>query len=886
MSVKMQGMSCGEGVMARPKSVSPPPMARWAGNQMARKSGRGASFVKRIHRISEKKVVILSAKKSYNIMKKATLPLALLALALPLQAQVRVDYEKLSAANGVFTSRFVLHNQSGSSMDGDWNIYFSQLPIYPQRVSSDQVTIEPVLANYFRLSPTDGWTPLASGDSIVFNATFAGDMSRESYAPEGMFIVGKDGKPRAVDFHAKPFATSELTRGVEKNYNQNSRLQASAKLSPTDVFPSVKHATLGKGTCDLSRGIAITADGQLQNEARLLSEALGQRLGIKEKKGGVDIRLRVDNALPSDNEEYYELNVRSKRITITGKSAHAVWNGTRTLLALLRNPLNGGGKMHQMDIKDYPDFAYRGQMIDIARNFMPYEDLLKLVDRLADYKLSVLHLHFCDDEGWRLEIPGLPELTEVGARRGYTTNEMECLHPGYDGSFDPEGHTTGNGYLTRGQFISLLRYAKERHVSVIPEVECPGHARAAIRSMEARYQKYKDTDMAKALQYRLADPNDTSKYSSAQGYHDNVMDPGVESSFTFMCKVIDEVVLMYQEAGAPLPFLHLGGDEVADQVWTGSPSALRLEETKGLKGKEAISSWFYERIIHYMAERQIKFGGWQEIVTRHRPLDNDFMKRQAGGLNLWAAVPEWSTGEIFHEMANAGWPTIMSDVTNCYLDLAYSRHPEERGLQWGGTVDEAVTFALMPFDVYRSMHDSINGNPAPWSVSHTGLLQLKPEAKKNVIGVQGQLWSECIRGSQWVDYQIFPKIIGLMERAWNAVPTWQSLQGEAAEAEYYEQLSTYYKKIAEVEMPTWGAENVNFRLPNPGLKMVEGKVCANSPVGGTIRYTTDGSTPTATSPVYTAPIAVKGGCVKARLFKDGKESVTSALIVGGGKAVK
>lgn len=190
-------------------------------------------------------------------MKKTTLPLALLALAMPLQAQVRMDYEKLSQENGKFTSRFVLHNQTGEPLDADWNIYFSQLPMYPQQVSTPQLAFHTVLANYFRLSPTEAWKPLASGDSLVFSATFGGDLCRESYVPEGMFIVGKNGKPVPVEFHAKPFADQELTRDVEKNYRNNARLTASPTLSPADVLPSVKQSVTADGLCDLGGGFCL-----------------------------------------------------------------------------------------------------------------------------------------------------------------------------------------------------------------------------------------------------------------------------------------------------------------------------------------------------------------------------------------------------------------------------------------------------------------------------------------------------------------------------------------------------------------------------------------------------------------------------------------------------
>ena len=192
------------------------------------------------------------------------------------------------------------------------------------------------------------------------------------------------------------------------------------------------------------------------------------------------------------NGEYYRIDTGNGLINISASTSHGIFNGTQTLLSLLKGQ-EKPFRLEALSIRDYPDLPYRGQMLDIARNFTTIEHLKKLVDVISSYKLNVLHFHFSDDEGWRLEIPGLEELTSVGARRGHTTDELECLYPGYDGNYDPSAATSGNGYYTREEFIDLLRYAAQRHVRVIPEIESPGHARAAIVSMKARYHKYVNT---------------------------------------------------------------------------------------------------------------------------------------------------------------------------------------------------------------------------------------------------------------------------------------------------------------------------------------------------------------------------------------------------------
>lgn len=233
-------------------------------------------------------------------------------------------------------------------------------------------------------------------------------------------------------------------------------------------------------------------------------------------------------------------------------------------------------RLQAVSVHDYPDLLYRGQMLDIVRSFTTTENLKKLIDITASYKLNTFHFHFSDDEGWRLEIPGLEELTSVGARRGHTTDETEYLYPAYENGYDPNAPTSGNGFYSRAEFIDLLRYAAERHVQVIPEIESPGHARAAITAMKARYEKYIGLNPEKATEYMLHDPQDSSRYISAQWYTDNVMNVAMPSTYRFIEKVVREIKEMYREAGVPLTTIHVGGDEVAEGAWSGSPLCMQL----------------------------------------------------------------------------------------------------------------------------------------------------------------------------------------------------------------------------------------------------------------------------------------------------------------------
>ena len=470
----------------------------------------------------------------------------------------------------------------------------------------------------------------------------------------------------------------------------------------------------------------------------------------------------------------------------------------------------------------------------------------------------------------------MEELTTVGSRRGHTTDEQEWQYPAYNGGYDPFSATTGNGYYTRAEFIDFLQYAAERHIQVIPEIESPGHARAAIVSMKARYNKYIDTDPEKAKEYLLSDLQDTSRYISAQAYTDNVMNVALPSTYRFMEKVIQEIVAMYKEAEVPLTTIHLGGDEVARGAWMGSPLCQALMEEHGMAKAHDLAEYFITRVVDCLQQYNLSFNGWQEVALEHKPETHAYLSRHAAGINSWKTVPEWKEDEIPYQIANNGYPVILCNVNNFYLDLAYDAHPDEPGHFWGGYVDESKAFSMLPYDVYRSSRTDMAGNPVDVSAAGKGKTTLTASGRENIKGVQAQLFAETIRGFQWVEYYMFPKVMGLVERGWNAHPDWEALSGVAEQQAFDRDLALFYEKISVKEMPYWSRIGVNFRLPHPGLSVKDGLLYANTPIaGGQIRYTTDGTEPTVESVLWEAPVACGAAMVKAKLFFKDKQSVTS-----------
>ena len=786
-------------------------------------------------------------------------------------------------APGYYENSFVLKNISDAPLPKDWTIYYSQLPRNVKQAGNPAVKVESVNGNFFKMYPTESFTSLAPGDSMRITFLCSYKLDRNSHAPEGTYWVaatdGKEGKPFPVTLNALGLPSPESLPGYPdavKIYESNLRLAHAPALKQSDILPSVKKVTPAEGGVVLDGKVALVYPDEYAGEAKLLKEKLSALYGL-EIVGQAPVTIALEtlaDKAKAVNDEYYDMVIGIK---ISAATPHGVFNGTQTLLAMLKDK-KAPYRLDAMSVEDYPDLLYRGQMIDIARNFTTADNLKKLVDIFASYKMNVLHFHFADDEAWRLEIPGLEELTAVGSRRGHTTDESRCLYPCYDGGYDPDASTVGNGHYSREDFIGLLRYAAERHIRVIPEIESPGHARAAIVSMKARYNRYKDTDMEKAAEYLLSEPEDTSRYASVQYYTDNVINVAMPSAYRFMEKVIQELAAMYEEAGVPLTTVHLGGDEVARGVWLGSPKCRALMKEEGMTKPHDLAEYFITQMAGIMQRNGLKFSGWQEVALGHTEEAHRQLRTQAAGVYCWNTVPGYD--EVVYQIANNGYPVILCNVGNFYMDMAYNGHPDERGLDWGGYVDEAISFSMLPFSIYRSLRTDGAGDSVDLDKAEKGKTVLTAEGRKNILGVQGQLFAETIRSFSGVEYLLFPKIMGLAERGWNAYPAWEKLRGAQEQQAFDKALALYYEKISDMEMPYWAKNGINFRLPHPGLLVKDGTLYANTAIrGAEIRYTMDGSEPTVNSALWEMPVKCDASVVKAGTFYQGKASLPITLKV-------
>ncbi len=527
------------------------------------------------------------------------------------------------------------------------------------------------------------------------------------------------------------------------------------------------------------------------------------------------------------------------RVDITGDTAVVYTNSKHP--AAIKNMLerrldesaDASGMVPSATLEDWADLSYRGFMFDVVRNFNDKEGAKKIINLMARYGLNVLHFHIGDDEGWRVEMPSLPELTAVGSRRGYTvSDDVPFLKQIYSGDGNPDAtDTPANGFYTVDDFVELLQYADGLGVTIIPEFDTPGHSRAAIRAMEHRYKTTGDASL------RLIHDGDTSKYTTAQDFHDNLMNPALEGPYKFWGIVMDDLMAIYKKAGVEMAPVHIGGDEVPAHAWDGSDIANKFMADNGLTDQRELHAYFVERVAKLAAERGLKIAGWQEIALDHADSYNATVQPVVMAVNSWT-----NAGTQGAKMAEKGYPVILSNVDYLYFDQTATTHPEEPGLTWGGLVDE-----------FRPLHATVDV-----------LCPGDAATQANVVGISGHLFAETVRSMGMVERYILPKLLGLAERAHNITPT-------LGDAEYFGALTA--------EMQRWADEGTQFYLRQPGIRINNGKVEMNEAYGyGEIRYTLDGTEPTRESALYEGAFdAGDAADVRARLFVGPAHSVTSIL---------
>ena len=662
-----------------------------------------------------------------------------------------------------------------SGMGEDWTLWFSMNPEGITEADGSEACIEEYIGPSHRISPKEG---VSAKDTLVVRYN-ASALKRHSWAPEGFILQTRnDVKPLEASYRFLPDE-----RGHEEPWPVH-------EVSPLDIVPSLKDVSKPGGEMALASDLVINAVPEFESVSSFLSREYTSLQGLPDGQTFVYFSKCPDSHVHG----WYSIALKDD-ITITAADEDGAFYAAQSLLSIAS--ASNSGVVPKATVKDWPDLQYRGMMLDVARNFTTKDNVLRLIDALARYKVNVFHLHLCDDEGWRLAVDGIDELTSVGA---FHSLDGSALQPSYNGNADRnDEQSSSNGFYTKEEFIEILKYAAERHVRVIPELDVPGHSRAAIRAMAAYEMRTGDSSM------RLSDPADESEYYSAQAYKDNVLCVAYESVYTFIERITDYISGLYAAAGVPFEVMHYGGDEVPEGSWTKSPVAQEFMAANGMTRPEELRDYFIRRIAGIAAERNLKIMGWQEMTSGVSEQTKQVLRPVLLAVNCWNTVPSWGGDEAPYQIANDGFGVILSNVTNTYADQVYSSDRYERGHSWACTLNEKNSFALLPYDIYRSTRDE-NGNFWPYET------KAKLKDRGMIKGVSVQLFAETIRSFDDVTYQLFPKVVGAFERAWNADPTWSHAKGKGFDDGFESAFVDFNSILMAHEVPFWESMGFEYRV--------------------------------------------------------------------------
>ena len=809
-----------------------------------------------------------------------------------------------------FLSVYTIVNTSKTPLPAKgWQLYFNFVRFIRPGATAGNVSASHINGDLYKLTPTADSKGIAPGDSLRIELVADAWAVNFTDAPDGLFLVWDNDSTKGYaikNYSIRPSTQpkqylrfpgdkSPLLTATEI-YKQNKNIPDIAVEKLPLVFPTPQEEVKGTGVYLLKADAHINAAPAFAKEAAYLAGELGTLLGKKPavNTAGAGIELQADSTFAP---EAYTLEVTTNGIIIKAADGAGIFNGIQSLKSVMP-PAAWGGVYASVGIpavkvKDAPRYGYRAFMLDVARNFHSKNDVFRVLEVMSLYKLNVLHFHLTDDEGWRLEIPSLPELTSVGGHRGFNIGEKKFLQPAY-GSGPDVTDSAGSGFYTRKDFIEILQFATARHIRVIPEIETPGHARAAIKSMEARYERLlKAGHKDEAEEYLLTDLDDKSEYHSVQNWNDNVINVALPGVYRFLDKVVEEVAAMYKDAGVPLEYVHMGGDEVPAGVWEKSPVVKALmEKDNRIKSTNDLWYYYYGRVYSMLNARGLKLYGWEEVGMRKTTLDGqphnipnpDFSN---GGfmLDVWNNTMGGGAEDLAYRLANANYKVVFSGVSNLYFDMAYQKVFDEPGFYWGGFVDIDKPFYLIPEDYYKNSKVDALDNPLPADI-FKGKDRLTAYGANNIVGIQGLLWSETVKNSARLEYMLLPKLLSLAERAWEKNPEWATAKdGDVLYDKAWGQFVNVLGKRELVRLDHYNGGYL-YRIPTVGTSIVNGAVSANLQMPGfTIRYTVNGKEPDAASKLYTAPVTEKG-IIRFKVFDTRGRSGRTVVVEHKGEVPK
>ncbi len=743
-------------------------------------------------------------------------------------SDVTAAFTEDSATDNDFTAHITLYNHTAQDIN-NWHLGFTFVRDIEDNITN--ATIEKNVGGYYLLK---GKNKIPANGSITLKFSAQYWIRNKTDTPDGMFLLSGSelSKPISVPVTKVKMFNDEVSPTDVYNTNKDDIQKWSdtfhTQYKPIEkiiIVPTPQSITINNGYFTLNTNTVIyyqQGNQAAQDTANFLKSVLEPATGMvfttkataqtQPIADGILITTASVTGLPdAGNAEGYDLNVTPNSVVIRADHGAGLFYGVQSLRQLFPSQLFSHSlqsgvtwQAHCASIVDWPRFTYRGAELDVARHFFSVAEVERYLDLMAINKLNTFHWHLSDDEGWRIQINKYPELTNIGAWRGYN----ETLPPAIGSGYNQYG-----GFYTQQQFKDIIQYAADRHIKVVPEIDMPGHARAMIKSLPSL----------------LEDPNDKSQYTTPQNFHDDALNPCLDSTYTVISNVISEIAPLLP---AEDKYIHVGGDEVPDGIWLGSPMCKTFTQAHGIPlTKQALNKYFFQQLQKIVKDNGKEVAGWDDMQTT--------------GLDTSSTViygwHESTDPDNSYTAMNAGYPTVMQPASHFYLDLAYSGDPRDPGYYWAGYVSS--------FDVY-------DFEPDYSKITNPNLL----------LGVQGDLWTENAPTQARMDYLAFPKLVAVAEDGWSTLANrnWQDFTKILGK--YYLQRLDYY--------------GVTYRLPPPGISANSNQINANIEFPGlTVRYTTDGTDPTPNSPIYTGSFNSSASDIKMSSFDAmGRSSFTSECI--------
>ena len=791
--------------------------------------------------------------------------------------EIEVVYEIKKMNDWNFDVSFSMLNSTNFDFDSVWSLHWNQQSSIVNNESiPENIKYEYVAGQSYNILTFGKNYDLKSNDSISIDFNQSGIVKRISDLPVGGFIVSNN---EIID--VKFTYNWKNADGIEKldaptsedRYDLYAPGNVLDKSELEIIIPTPSEITILDGESSLKSEYKVFVDESLNLDINTVKSLFGENFNVDIiNSTDHDISVQyIDNLL----EESYKLSIDENKISIEASDRAGALYGLQSLKQLFLASSLENKMLKHMNISDSPRFSYRGMLLDISRNFYGPDKIKQILDYLSFFKINHLDFRLTDDEGWRLEIPGLEELTEVGSKRAYTKDEFESLIPMYGSG--PDINSTGSGYLSRVDFIEILQYADYRNIKVIPQISYPSHMRSAIISMDVRYQKYMELgNQQEAEKYLLSDPDDESEYYSAQGFDDNIACICRESAFTFYEKVIDEIYLMYQEAGVELNKFGIAADELPYGAWQKSPICDQYMEENSITGDyNALYEIMQRRVYDKLSTYNATMTGWDDILLKLTEKNQsetqikDFFKGDDILLFVWKN--DWGQGrqDMIYKYANLGYKTVMSNSSAFYFDMVDDKDLDNVGLSWSGYADYKDMWTVDVFDIFNDSYGVEKNNISKEYIESSE--KLNPSNRDNIIGIQSQIWSETIRNEDILDYMFMPNIIVFSQKAWSQDPKWMKISDKTKreftlDYEWNKFTNTIGQRVLPIIDNIYGG--LSYDLPKPGGIIKNDSLYANSVFPGlNIKYTLDGSLPDIESMNYNNPVKLnQADIVNLRLF--------------------